>query len=324
MTEDIKMKNIKSTIISAIPIVLLIFSLIGAQFILIDESTGMADEIEEEPKMTNSIEIQTVNTGDFTMNYFKFGDGDKTLVILPGLSVQSVMGSADLVAGAYEQFTDDYTIYLFDRRNELPSSYTMYDMAHDTAKAIKVLGLGPVSIFGASQGGMMALEIASEYPDLVETMVLGSTTACVDDERYQLFGEWINLAKEGDAQGLYLAFGKALYSEEVFEASRQLLTDMAQTVTPDELRRFVVFAEATEGFNVLDKLDKITCPVLVLGSSDDQVLGGEASEIIADGLTNASSCEIYMYDGYGHAVYDTAPDYRDRMAQFLDANTGLR
>ena len=24
-----------------------------------------------------------------------------------------------------------------------------------------------------------------------------------------------------------------------------------------------------------------------------------------------------MYDGYGHAVYDLAPDYRERMREFL-------
>ena len=27
--------------------------------------------------------------------------------------------------------------------------------------------------------------------------------------------------------------------------------------------------------------------------------------------------EIYMYDGYGHAAYDMAPDYKERILEFL-------
>ena len=46
--------------------------------------------------MGNSIRIETVRTDGFTMDYFKFGSGDKTLVIIPGLSVDSVI----LFAGA--------------------------------------------------------------------------------------------------------------------------------------------------------------------------------------------------------------------------------
>ncbi len=47
-----------------------------------------------------SIPIETVPTDRFTMEYFRFGAGERPLVILPGLSVQSVMGAADAVAAA--------------------------------------------------------------------------------------------------------------------------------------------------------------------------------------------------------------------------------
>ena len=44
------------------------------------------------------IPIETVKTASFTMQYFRFGTGETTLVILPGLSVQSVMRAASAVA----------------------------------------------------------------------------------------------------------------------------------------------------------------------------------------------------------------------------------
>ena len=46
--------------------------------------------------------IQTgiVQTESFSMDYFRFGRGSRTMVILPGLSVQSVMGAAQAVEAA--------------------------------------------------------------------------------------------------------------------------------------------------------------------------------------------------------------------------------
>ena len=44
--------------------------------------------------------IETIKTDDFTMDYCRFGHGAEALVILPGLSVQRVMGLADAVAQA--------------------------------------------------------------------------------------------------------------------------------------------------------------------------------------------------------------------------------
>lgn len=67
-----------------------------------------------------SISIETVKTDRFSMDFFRFGNGDKPLVILPGLSVQSVMGAADAIADAYRSLADCYTIYVFDRRTDLP------------------------------------------------------------------------------------------------------------------------------------------------------------------------------------------------------------
>ena len=262
------------------------------------------------------VEIQTVSTGAFTMDYFRFGRGKETLVILPGLSVQSVMGLADAVAEAYQAFTDDYTIYLFDRRRELPPKYSVYDMARDTAEAFRALGLNGVNLLGVSQGGMIAMKMAIDHPGLIRKLALGSTSACVGEGQYQVIGEWVRLARSKDATGLYLSFGEAIYSRDVFERSRALLTEAAESVTDEDLRRFIILAEGMKGFDVTGNLEKIACPALVIGSRDDRVLGAEASERIMERLT--ARAELYMYDGYGHAAYDTAPDYKERIQSFLE------
>lgn len=264
-----------------------------------------------------NIQIETVTAGHFTMDYFKFGCGGKTLVILPGLSVQSVMGFADSVADSYRVFSDDFTVYVFDRRKELPAAYSIHDMAKDTAEAIRTLGLSGINLFGASQGGMIAMEIAAMHPDLVQKMVLGSTSSCIGRTQREGIEKWIRLAKNGDRTGLYLAFGEAVYPKDVFEQSRALLAKAAESVTEKDLERFVVLADAARDFDVTGDLWRIKCPVLVIGSLDDRVLGSAASVRIAENLSGQKGVVLYLYDGYGHAAYDTAPDYRERMLAFF-------
>lgn len=285
------------------------------------KGAGSSQETKEseDTEMTDMIRVETVQTEEFAMDYFKFGHGDRTLVIIPGLSVQSVMGSANQVAQAYESLTDEFTVYLFDRRSDLPDTYSIADMARDTSEAIESLGLGQVYLFGTSQGGMIAMQIAIDHPDQVTRLVLGSSSAAVGGNEYRTINSWTTLAEEKNAEGLYLAFGEAVYPHDVFEQSKDLLIQMAATVTSEDLDRFVILANGINGFDILDDLDRITCPVLVLGSNDDQVLGGDASVLIADHLGNQAESELYMYDGYGHGAYDTAPDYKDRILAFLTA-----
>ena len=268
--------------------------------------------------MSDSIKIETVRTSDFEMDYFKFGHGKETMVIIPGLSVDGVMKYADAVAAAYDPMADDFTIYVFERRKVLPEEYSVNDMAGDTAVAIRELGLKDIYLFGASQGGMISMVIAIEEPELVKKLVLGSTSASVEDKLYQkVVGEWVRFAKEGKREELYLSFGEAVYPKEIFEQSRDLLKEGSKSVTEDDLSRFVILAEAVNGFDVSDQLTEITCPVLVLGSEDEAVLGGESSEKLFESFKDRPDCELYMYEGYGHAAYDLAPDYKERLLRFF-------
>ena len=264
------------------------------------------------------ISVETVKTDAFSMDYVRFGSGKRTFVILPGLSVQSVMGARGAVAQAYDALTREFTVVLFDRRKELPAAYTVADMADDTAAAMRALGLKDVSLFGASQGGMMALVIAIEYPALVKKLVLGSSSAHVQPEQFQVIERWIALAEANDGVGLYLAFGEEIYPPAVFEQFRDALIAAGKTVTPEELRRFIILARGIEGFDVSGRVAKISCPVLAIGVYEDAVLDADATMEIAEKLDPRPDFRLYLYMGYGHAAFDTAPDYRERMRKFFE------
>ena len=258
--------------------------------------------------------IETVNTISFSMNYCRFGRGENALVILPGLSVQRVLGAAEAIAEAYSPLAEHFTVYVFERRNDLPAAYSVCDMARDTAEVLEALHIESAALFGASQGGMIALKISIEHPARVSKLILGSACARVTDALDKTVEGWLQLAERGDALGLYMAFGCAVYPQNVFEQSKTLLMQAAENVTDEDLQRFTILAQGLKGFDVLGDLNRIACPVLVLSSKDDKVMGSDAFYELN---SNLHKCEYHVYDGYGHAAYDLAPDYKARMLSFL-------
>ena len=261
--------------------------------------------------------VDIISFNGHSAGFLRFGTGRNTLVILPGLSVQSVLTAAPAIAKQYEIFAGDFTVYLFDRRSDLPERYTVYDMADDTACAMDALGLKNVCMFGTSQGGMIAAVTAIKRPDLVGKLAIASSACRIDKKRGAVISEWADLAKEGKAEELYLSFGEKVYPPGFFEKYRGAFVMMSKSVTACDLERFVILAEGTIGFDIGNELEKIKCPVLVTGDDTDAVLGADAAQEIARALKNKPDAELYMYSSYGHAAYDTAPDYKQRLYDFF-------
>lgn len=259
------------------------------------------------------MEIKTVKIKNNAIDYFSFGSGKKNMVIIPGLSLKSVMLSSDAIADAYSMFKEEYTVYVFDRAKHLTTGYSVYDMADDTALAMKNLGVENAYIFGASQGGMIALIISIKYPSLVSKMVIGSSASRLNDTAKENLNFWVKLAQQKDVVSLNHSIFSLLYSKETLEALGNSLLELEKDGTDEEMERFAILASACNGFDVYDELDKIKCQTLVIGAKNDLVLTGYASVEMAEKL----GCELYMYDG-GHAVYDEALDYKNRIYNFFD------
>ena len=184
---------------------------------------------------------------------------------------------------------------------------------------MRALGLEGSVLFGASQGGMIAMEIAARHPDLVRALGLGSTAARMPQSRCGAVDRWIKLAREGNTEALYLDFAEAIYPENVFHQYRDTFVALSRSVTEADLKRFIILAEGMHGFDDLDLLPLLACPVLLLGSRDDAVLGADAFSEIQKKLSGRSGFCSHLYDGFGHASFDTAPDYLSRILTFLNS-----
>ena len=139
--------------------------------------------------MSEAYKIVTVLPGARETDALCFGNGKKHLLILPGLSLGSVLRSAPAVALSYRGFCDDYSVTLLDRRKHLPEPYTVFDMAEDTAAAMDALGIKTADVMGVSQGGMIALCMALAQPEKIHRLVLGGIPveihACADQHQYR-------------------------------------------------------------------------------------------------------------------------------------------
>ena len=245
-----------------------------------------------------------------------FGSGEKDLVMIQGLTLREFSGAGSMLALGYRKFAKAYKVTLFDRPDPLPENCGIQDLTDSVAGAMDQLGIRNADIFGTSQGGMIALSLAIRRPDLVRKMVLAVTAAKASDTTRTVLERWIGEVERGDQNALAIDFLESMYSEHYQKRYRRLFPLILKTQKLISNERFIALARSIKDFDVTGELSKISCPVLVLGGKEDKVVTPEGSSEIAKAL----GCRIHMYDGLGHAAYEEAPDFNDRILAFLQEN----
>ena len=244
------------------------------------------------------------------MNYIQFGSGPKTMLILPGLSLRPVCPLAESIAAAYDLFSGDFTVYLFDRREDVPEDYSLEQMADDTVEKIRELGLKDIYLYGVSQGGMIAQIIALKYPKLIRKLALASTCSYVQEGTVN---EWASAAGKHDLEGLLKGFVTGVYGNAYFEQYRDAVFAAYGDLSEKEMDNFAILASAVNGFDLREEADKITVPVFLTGSRDDRVIPISLMEESVELL----KAESYFFEGYSHAVYDEAEELKTRVYDFF-------
>ena len=250
------------------------------------------------------------------MSYVSFGHGPHTLIILPGLSdgLATVEGKALLLAQPYSHFFDQYTVYMFSRRENLPAGHTIRDMATDQAEALQTLGIKNTYIMGVSQGGMIAQWLAIDHPELAGKLVLAVTAPRVNNIIRDSVAKWINLAEQGKHKELMIDTAEKSYSPAYLHKYRKAYPVLGLVGKPKSYERFLINARAILGFDAYDRLEEITAPTLIIGGGDDKIVGVMASYELHEQITGS---ELFVYPGLGHAAYEEAKDFNRRVFDFL-------
>ena len=258
----------------------------------------------------------TLMIGGTTMDYIRFGTGERILIMLPGLGdgLRSMKGTALPMALMYREFAKDFTVYAFSRRNVLPAGFTTRDMARDQAEAMAQLGIDKADIFGVSMGGMIAQWFAIDFPEKLGKLILAVTSSRPNPLLTESVEEWVSLAKQGDHTAFMDSNLRRIYSEDYCRKNRWLVPLIGRLTKPRSYGRFFVQANACLTHDAFDQLVSITAPTLVIGGRKDLALGPEPSEEIAGKIPGA---KLKMYPKWGHGVYEEEPEFNRLVREFL-------
>ena len=227
--------------------------------------------------------IVTVN--GIKLNYKVEGQG-YPLVMVMGFSANRSAWSPQT-----KFFKKHYKVVTFDNRGAGKSDkpegpYSTRMMADDTVKLMDHLEMKKAHILGASMGGMIAQELAINYPERVSKLVLACTFACKDEVSGDTAeqAELLHLSPQKMAAGMVkLAVNKPFYQFvlgilAIIQAS--FLGVSAKAGLKGQ-------REACNSHNTLDRLPLIKAPTLVIVGTKDRIINPVSSEVIARNIPGA-------------------------------------
>lgn len=266
--------------------------------------------------MFNHVHNGSVCIGNSKMDYVSFGNGNENLVMLPGLGdgLSTVRGMALVFSIMYRVYAKKFTVYIFSRKNDLQERYSTREMAKDQAEAMSNLGISKANILGISQGGMIAQYLAIDYPNLVDKLILAVTSSKSNEVMEKVIASWTGMATQGNYKNLMIDTAEKSYSESYLKKYRLIYPFIGKIGKPKSFKRFLIQAVSCIEHNAYDELNKIKCQTLVIGGDCDKIVGTTAASTIADKI---SGSRLFIYNGLGHAAYEEAKDFNERVLDFL-------
>ena len=209
-----------------------------------------------------------IRINDINLYYEIYGKGDP-LLFIHGLGSSTRDWEAQT---AY--FAKHYKVIVFDLRghgkSDKPSgAYTIPLFEEDTAVLIKALKLGKVHLTGISLGGMVALQLTVNHPELVKSLVVvNSASEMIVNtlkDRFILFQRFLVLRTCG-MRSMGKQIAGRMFPEPKQEELRRIFTERWAENDPSAYRRSL---KAVVNWSVTDRLSEILCPVLVLTAEFD-------------------------------------------------------
>ncbi len=253
---------------------------------------------------------------DININYDIVGKGEP-LVMIMGLG----SGKSDWIFQV-PFFKKHYQVVTFDNRgvgkSDKPAGpYSTRIMADDTIGLMDYLGIQKAHILGVSMGGMIAQEIAINYPERIKKLVLSCTYACDEGNLSGFTPEW-NQAADVYQQGKLSTTIPAMFNNIIpvmfNRRIYKLLFLSLKIVRGDAMKPLVIetfkaHRGACNTHQALDRISMIKCPTLVIAGTKDKLIKPSSSEIIAKRISGA---KLVKLEGGSHTFM---VEMRDRFNQ---------
>jgi len=263
-------------------------------------------------------EMPIANVNGVNLDYKVEGQGEP-LIMISG-------GGANKSAWRYQtrEFKKYYRTITFDNRgvgkSDKPAGpYTMKMMADDTISLMDNLSVEKAHVIGESAGGMTAQELAINYPERVNKLVLACTYARRDgtsgfsseiENAYEVY-------KQSHDEASIRKYLNVMMDLQVNKRSYRLLLPFIKI-----MMRFVSLPistvpiiEAVEVHDAVGRLGLIKAPTLVIVGTEDRLIKPVSSEVIVSLIQKAKLVKV---SGGGHSfAQEMSSEFNKEVLDFL-------
>lgn len=228
------------------------------------------------------------------------------IVFISGLGV-------DKMCWVYQvsDFQQHFKVIVFDNRGIGKSQgsigpYSIKMMADDVAELISYLEIKKTHVVGTSMGGMIAQELAINYPEIIEKLVLCSTFAKPYDI-VEVITKGIKDFVNEEVKNIFNFNPKKILFEKLFDyLLLQIFSESYikknRWIIEKTLREYLSNINYAETFikqlaaihkhNTVDRLNQISAETLVLTGTSDKLVPHTCSDTLAEHIQNSHLLKI--------------------------------
>ncbi len=262
--------------------------------------------------------METIVVGGHAFEYEILGEG------VPVIAVQNVQAPLRMWPTPGETSALHEAGFALVAYRHLGATDTIVGIAADIGRLIDQLGIGPVCLWGYSQGAMTAQELALARPDIVRSAVMMATRgrlSAYDRFRYGSIEPFMDGSDLGTMLAMLMNYGlDALCDDDVFAhalASQRSIGD----VLDDDFRKRANNAGSTYGDGRIDALRAMQVPCMVVAFAQDGNIPPALNREVADAIPN---CEYVEITGAGHrGGFSHRREIRDHVLPFFRRTAGL-
>jgi pimeloyl-ACP methyl ester carboxylesterase len=256
---------------------------------------------------------------DISLHYEEWGAADSPAVLLLHGFTSDLRAWAPVV----EPLAEEYRVVALDLRGHGqssapadPAAYTMETYAGDVHALLDALEIGLCAVVGSSFGGMIALQVATTWPERLAGLVVSDASAAYEDSRY----DEAYYAREraiAESCEIVAAYGTGMLGKRLAAPLHDEFLRAGMVRRYANLRPEAYLGAARvrrERPNLLPLLQgRLSMPVLICAGEHDPVRS--ASEVIAQELPAA---RFVLFRDAGHTVpYHRPGAFVDELLSFL-------
>jgi len=265
-----------------------------------------------------------MKVNDIKINYQVKGEGEP-IVLIHG-------GSASILHWLYQvpELSKHYKVIVYDVRghgktDKPKQAYSIEIFSEDLNELLNKLEVDKAHIIGHSLGGMIAQKFAVGFPNRILSLALAATLCTISRRFETLLNNWILIAEELGIEAIFSQFVLWSTNDAIYARNTDFIEILkAQYLKDnDQVHAFVSVLKAVKKFDMINQLQKIKKPTLVLVGRFDILTPPEYSKVIHNKIVNS---DFLLLEDAAHTLnfIEDGKPFNKAVLEFLSqVNSGV-